>query len=117
MPIKYDASGQVEVEMCPQGSIAERLRAAGAGIPAFFTRTGYGTHVHQGGMPIKYDASGNVVESSLPRETRTFNGKDYLLEKALHGDIGLVKAWQADTFGNLRFRGTSMNFNPDAAMA
>ena len=93
-------SGELHVELCPQGTLAERLRAAGAGIPAFYTPTGVGTKRADG------------------RETRRFNdGKTYLLEHALHGDIGLVKAYKGDTHGNLVFRKTSRNFNPLVAKA
>jgi len=91
--------GKLEVELCPQGTLAERLRAGGAGIPAFFTRTGYGTIVAEG------------------KETREFDGHQYVMETALRADVSLVKAWKADKAGNLVFRKTSRNFNPAAAMA
>ena len=110
-------SGELEVELTPQGTIAERLRAAGAGIPAFYTRTGYGTLIEQGGAAIKYGEGGKVTLPSKPRETRQFNGHGYLLEEALHGDVAIVKAWKADAYGNLIFRGTAQNFNPECAMA
>lgn len=92
-------SGELEVELCPQGTLAERLRAAGAGIPAFYTPTGVGTLRAEG------------------RETRTFGGRAYLLEEALHGDFALVKAWKGDAHGNLVFRKTARNFNPLVAKA
>lgn len=92
-------SGELEVELCPQGTLAERLRAAGAGIPAFYTPTGVGTLRAEG------------------RETRHFNGREYLLEEALGGDVALVKAWKGDTHGNLIFRKTARNFNPLVAKA
>lgn len=92
-------SGELEVELTPQGTLAEKLRAGGAGIPAFFTKTGVGTLVAEG------------------KETRQFNGEDYVLEHSLTADIALVKAWKADTSGNLVFRKTARNFNPDAATA
>jgi 3-oxoacid CoA-transferase subunit A len=92
-------SGELEVELCPQGTLAERLRAAGAGIPAFYTPTGVGTLRAEG------------------KETREFNGRDYLLEEALHGDVAFVKAWKGDTHGNLIFRKTARNFNPLVAKA
>lgn len=92
-------SGELEVELCPQGTLAERLRAAGAGIPAFYTPTGVGTLRAEG------------------RETRDFGGRSYLLEEALSGDFGLVKAWKGDTHGNLIFRKTARNFNPLIAKA
>lgn len=92
-------AGEIELELTPQGSLAERLRAAGAGIPAFFTATGYGTVVAEG------------------KETREFDGRHYVPEKALHADVALVKAWKADTAGNLVFRRTARNFNPACARA
>ena len=92
-------AGELELEFNPQGTLAERLRAGGAGIPAFFTRTGYGTIVADG------------------KETREFDGHMYVMETALHADVSLVKAWKADKAGNLVFRKTSRNFNPACAMA
>jgi 3-oxoacid CoA-transferase subunit A len=92
-------SGELELEFNPQGTLAERLRAGGAGIPAFFTRTGYGTIVAEG------------------KETREFDGQHYVMETALRPDVSLVKAWKADTAGNLLFRKTARNFNPAVAMA
>ena len=93
------ASGEVQVEITPQGTLAERMRAAGAGIPAFFTPTGAGTVVEEG------------------KEVREIDGRRYLLERALHGDIALVRAAKADHFGNLRFWRTARNFNPVMASA
>ena len=92
-------SGELELEFNPQGTLAERLRAGGAGIPAFFTRTGYGTIVAEG------------------KETREFDGHHYVMETALRADVSLVKAWKADRSGNLVFRKTARNFNPAVAMA
>ena len=92
-------AGELELEFNPQGTLAERLRAGGAGIPAFFTATGYGTVVAEG------------------KETREFDGKHYVLETALQADVALVKAWKADAAGNLVFRKTARNFNPACAMA
>ena len=92
-------SGELELEFNPQGTLAERLRAGGAGLPAFFTRTGYGTIVAEG------------------KETREFDGNHYVLETALRADVSLVKAWKADKSGNLVFRKTARNFNPACAMA
>ncbi|MCR6686491.1 CoA transferase subunit A [Pseudoxanthomonas sp.] len=92
-------AGELELEFNPQGTLAERLRAGGAGIPAFFTATGYGTVVAEG------------------KETREFDGKHYVLETALVADVSLVKAWKADAAGNLVFRKTARNFNPACAMA
>ena len=110
-------TGKLEVELTPQGNIAERMRAAGAGIPAFYTRTGYGTLVEKGGAPIKYGPDGSIVIGSRKKETREFNGHGYVMEEALHGDVAIVKAWRADPYGNLVFRGTAQNFNPECAMA
>jgi 3-oxoacid CoA-transferase len=112
-------SGQLEVELTPQGTLAQRMHAAGAGIPAFFTPTGAGTIYAKGGIPIKYktDGSGQVEIASEPRITQQFDGIDYVMERALRADVSLVKAYKADTRGNLVFRGTSRNSNPDAAMA
>jgi len=113
--------GKLEVELTPQGTLAEKLRAGGAGIPAFFTRTGYGTWIQEGKNVIKYGpggAKGGEVEIySTPRETRDFDGKGYVMEESIVGDYSLVKAWKADERGNLVFRGTARNFNPDAARA
>ena len=92
-------SGELEVDLIPQGSLAERCRAAGAGIPAFFTPAGYGTEVAQG------------------KEVREYNGKPHILETALTADYAFVKAWKGDTAGNLIFKGTARNFNPLMAMA
>lgn len=116
---KMYLGGELAVELTPQGTLAERLRAGGAGIPAFFTPTAAGTVIAEGGFPIKYksDGSNEVEIASEPREVRSFNGIDYVMEEAIVGDISLVKAWKADTRGNLVFRGTARNFNPDAARA
>jgi 3-oxoacid CoA-transferase len=117
-------SGQLEVELTPQGTLAERLRAGGAGIPAFFTPTGFGTAVQQGKVPIKYrpndgskKAKREVELWSEPREVRQFNGRNYLLEHAIRGDIALIKAWRGDEQGNLQFRGSAHNFNAVMAKA
>jgi 3-oxoacid CoA-transferase subunit A len=92
-------SGELQVELNPQGTLAERLRAAGAGIPAFYTPTGYGTMVAEG------------------KETRDFDGRHYILERALRGDFAFVKAWKGDRMGNLVYRKTTRNFNPMMATA
>ena len=92
-------SGELEVELCPQGTLAERIRAGGAGIPAFFTPTGFGTQVAEG------------------KETREFNGKNCVLETSLTADVAIVKAWKGDRHGNLVFRMTARNFNPMMATA
>ena len=91
--------GELEVDLIPQGSLAERCRAGGAGIPAFFTPAGYGTEVAEG------------------KEVRDFNGKPHILESALTADFAIVKAWKGDHYGNLVFKGTARNFNPMMAMA
>jgi len=107
-------AGELEIEFMPQGTIAEKTRAAGAGIPAFYTPTGVGTVVEFGGFPIKFKRGTQEVEIvSEPRQRATFNGRDYLLEKALYGDIALIKAWKADTKGNLIFNKTANNMNQD----
>ena len=92
-------SGELEVDLIPQGTLAERCRATGAGIPAFYTPAGYGTEVAEG------------------KETREFKGKMYVLEHALEPEFAFVKAWKGDTAGNLIFKGTARNFNPMMAMA
>ncbi|KAK7490470.1 hypothetical protein BaRGS_00018256, partial [Batillaria attramentaria] len=104
--------GELEVELTPQGTLAEKIRAGGAGIPAFYTRTGYGTLVQNGGEPIMYDHDGKVIEASKPKESHTFDGMEYILEEAIRGDFALIKAWKADKAGNLIFRRTARNFNP-----
>jgi len=116
---KLYLTGNLEVELTPQGTLAERLRAGGAGIPGFYTPTGYGTVIQEGGFPIKYknDGSGDVEIASKPREVKEFNGKHYVLEDAITTDYSLVKAWKGDTNGNLVFRATARNFNPDCAKA
>ncbi|VDM36698.1 unnamed protein product [Toxocara canis] len=103
--------GEVELEYVPQGTLAERIRAAGAGIPAFFTPTGCGTLVQEGGSPMKFDKNGNIEISSAKKETRIFNGVPYVLEEALLADFALIKAWKADKYGNLIFRLSAGNFN------
>ncbi|WP_210651191.1 CoA transferase subunit A [Nocardioides sp. SYSU D00065] len=114
-------SGELEVELTPQGTLAERLRAGGSGIPAFYTATGVGTQVAEGGLPWKYDSEGNVVVASPPKETKVFStaegDKEYVLEEAIVADFGLVRAWKGDRHGNLVYRQSARNFNPLAAMA
>lgn len=92
-------NGELEVELTPQGTLAEKLRAGGAGIPAFYTATGYGTPIGDG------------------KEVREFNGRHYILEEAITGDFAIVKGWKADTYGNVMYRHTAMNFNPMVATA
>jgi len=112
--------GELEVELTPQGTLAERMRAGGSGIPAFFTATGVGTQVAEGGLPWKYDADGNVVVSSPAKQTQVFDTadgkKEFVLEHAIVADFGLVRAWKGDRHGNLVFRDSARNFNPLAAM-
>ena len=113
--------GELEVELTPQGTLAERLRAGGAGIPAFFTATGVGTQVADGGLPWRYDGDGSVAMASPAKETRemTFAGqtREYVLEQALTPDFGLVRALRGDRHGNLVFHESARNFNPLCAMA
>lgn len=92
-------AGELEVELTPQGTLAEKMRAGGAGIPAFYTATGYGTPVAEG------------------KEVKTFNGRPYILEESITGDFAIIRAWKADKMGNLIYRDTAMNFNPMAATA
>jgi 3-oxoacid CoA-transferase subunit A len=110
-------AGELEVELTPQGTLAERMRAGGAGIPAFFTPAGVGSLVADGGLPWRYDADGSVAVASPPKETRVFGGKPYVLEEAITAEYALVHAQIGDTAGNLVFNKTAMNFNPLAAMA
>jgi 3-oxoacid CoA-transferase subunit A len=110
-------SGELEVELTPQGTLAERLRAGGAGIPAFFTATGAGTAISDGGLPLRYAPDGSVAKLSAKKETRVIEGRTYVLEPAIRGDYALVKAWKGDRFGNLVYRHTAMNFNPMMATA
>ncbi|KAJ2242484.1 Succinyl-CoA:3-ketoacid coenzyme A transferase 1, mitochondrial, partial [Coemansia sp. RSA 454] len=109
--------GELEVELLPQGTIAERVRSGGAGIPAFYTLTGVGTQVETGGIPIKYNKEGEVVIASEPRETKVFNGRKYLMEEGIVGDFALVKAWKGDELGNLVFKYAASNFNAPMATA
>ncbi|KAG2523256.1 hypothetical protein JM18_005831 [Phytophthora kernoviae] len=114
---KLYLTGKLEVELTPQGTLAERIRAGGSGIPAFFTPTAYGTIIQEGGFAIKLKPDGSVDIPSTPREVREFNGRNYVMEEGITGDFALVKAWKGDTDGNLVFRGTARNFNVDAAKA
>jgi 3-oxoacid CoA-transferase/3-oxoacid CoA-transferase subunit A len=110
-------TGELEVELTPQGTLAERLRAGGAGIPAFYTPTGAHTAISEGGLPVLYNPDGSVKKFSEKKEVRTFDGKDYVLEPAITGDYAIVKAWKGDRYGNLVYRHTAMNFNPMMATA
>ncbi|WP_327174494.1 CoA transferase subunit A [Streptomyces sp. NBC_01335] len=109
--------GELEVELTPQGTLAERLRAGGAGIPAFYTPAGVGTQVANGGLPWRYAADGTVAVASPPKETRDFAGRAHVLEHGITTDFSLVRAWRGDRHGNLLFRRAAANFNPLAAMA
>ncbi|KAJ5919422.1 hypothetical protein N7466_010365 [Penicillium verhagenii] len=110
-------SGDIAIELCPQGTLAERLRAGGAGIPAFFTPTGAHTFIEEGKIPVRMDESGKVLESGKPRETREFNGKKYLMETALTGDVAILRAWKVDEAGNCVFRYTTKAFGSIMAKA
>lgn len=138
-------SGELEVELIPQGTLAEKVRAGGAGIPAFFTPTGVNTLIHEGGQPIKYDPKDKSVEipsdtkevSSFPIsktsfffdfsvieifshisfQSRMFKGQNYILEESITGDFALIKGWKADKAGNVVFRKTANNFNEPMAKA
>jgi 3-oxoacid CoA-transferase subunit A len=110
-------AGELEVELIPQGTLAERLRAGGAGIPAFYTPAGVGTQVAEGGLPWRYDGEGGVALASPPKEVREFDGVEYVLERGIRTDFALVRAAKGDRHGNLVFNKSSRNFNPLAAMA
>ncbi|MGW0735697.1 CoA transferase subunit A [Streptomyces sp. NPDC002851] len=110
-------AGELEVELIPQGTLAERLRAGGCGIPAFFTPAGVGTQVAEGGLPWRYDGQGGVALASPPKEVREFDGAPYVLEHAIRTDFALVRAAKGDRHGNLVFAKSARNFNPLAAMA
>lgn len=114
-------SGELQVELTPQGTLAERLRAGGAGVAAFYTPTGIGTAVAEGGLPWRYDVQGEVVMASPPKEVREFGlggqRREYVLEEGIVTDYALVRAAVADRHGNAVFHAAARNFNPDAAMA
>jgi len=114
---KQFLEGDLEVELVPQGTFAERIRAGGAGIPAFYTPTGFGTQVAEGGLPMHYGKDGSVVKASEKKETREFNGRHYVLESAITGDFAFIKAHRGDRSGNLVYRKTARNFNPMMATA
>ncbi|MDX2850449.1 CoA transferase subunit A [Streptomyces sp. PA03-3a] len=109
--------GELEVELVPQGTLAERLRAGGTGIPAFYTPAGAGTLVEEGGLPWRYAPDGSTAVASPPKEVRAFGGRRYLLEEAITTDFALVRAAVADRHGNLVFHAAARNFNPLCAMA
>ncbi|MEU6477240.1 CoA transferase subunit A [Streptomyces sp. NPDC047017] len=110
-------AGELEVELIPQGTLAERLRAGGAGIPAFYTPAGVGTQVADGGLPWRYDGHGGVALASPAKEVRAFDGVEYVLERGIRTDFALVRAARGDRHGNLVFQRSARNFNPPAAMA
>ena len=110
-------AGELEVELCPQGTLAERLRAGGAGIPAFYTPAGVGTAVAEGGLPWRYAPDGSVALASPAKEVRSFAGRPYVLEEAIRADFALVRAAAGDRHGNLVFSGAAANFNPLCAAA
>lgn len=114
-------SGELELELTPQGTLAEKLRAGGAGLAAFYTQTGVGTQVAEGGLPRRYNPDGTVAVGSAPKDVRTFEvagePRDYVLEEAITTDFALVHALAGDRHGNLIFNKAARNFNPLAAMA
>ncbi|MFJ4340649.1 CoA transferase subunit A [Streptomyces sp. NPDC088915] len=110
-------SGELEVELVPQGTLAERLRAGGCGIPAFYTPAGVGTPLADGGIPWRHDSVGGVAVASPAKETRAFGDRDFVLEEAITCDFALVRAARGDRYGNLVFDKSARNFNPLAAMA
>jgi 3-oxoacid CoA-transferase subunit A len=113
-------AGELEVELTPQGTLAERMRAGGSGIAAFYTRTGVGTQVADGGLPWRYGPDGDVVKASPEKPVQVFETKEgeleFVLEEAIVADFGLVRAWKGDRHGNLVYRDSAQNFNPLAAM-
>ena len=110
-------SGELEVELVPQGTLAERLRAGGAGIPGFYTPAGVGTQVADGGLPWRYDGSGGIALESTTKETREFDGTTYVLERGIRTDFALVHAKYGDRHGNLIYEMSAQNFNPLCAAA
>jgi 3-oxoacid CoA-transferase subunit A len=110
-------SGELEVELVPQGTLAERLRAGGAGIPAFYTPAGVGTQLADGGLPLRYDSHGVIAVASPPKEVRDFEGRSYVLERAIRTDFALVHARYGDRHGNLIYEESAQNFNPLCAGA
>jgi len=110
-------SGELEVELIPQGTLAERMRAGGCGVPAFYTPAGVGTLVAEGGLPWRYGPDGSVLVASPAKEVREFGGRSYVLEGAITTDFALVRAAVGDTEGNLVFNASARNFNPLCAMA
>ncbi len=109
--------GELEVELVPQGTLAERLRAGGAGIPAFYTPAGVGTQVAEGGLPWRHAPDGSIAVASPKKDTRSFNGKEYVLELGIVCDYALVRASRGDRHGNLVYEKATRNFNPLCAAA
>lgn len=111
-------AGELELELVPQGTLAEKMRAGGAGIPAFYTPTGASTVIEEGGFPIKLAADGKTpLIMSEKKDRRIYNGRPCILETSITGDFSLIKAWKADEKGNVVFRKAARNFNPDCATA
>jgi 3-oxoacid CoA-transferase subunit A len=110
-------AGELEVELTPQGTLAERLRAGGAGIGAFYTPSGVGTAVADGGLPWRYAPDGAIALASPPKDVREFGGRRMVLEEGIVSDFALIRAAVADRHGNLRFHAAAQNFNPPAAMS
>lgn len=104
-------TGEIELELTPQGTLAERCRSGGAGIPAFYTPAAFGTVVQTGDLPLRHNSDGTVALYSQPRDTKVFDGKSYIMEEAIKGDYAFVKAWKADKLGNCQFRYSAANFN------
>ena len=109
--------GEIELELMPQGTLSEKLRAGGCGIPAFYTPAGVGTLVADGGLPWRYGPDGEVAVASPPKEVREFGGREYVLEESITTDFALVRAVRGDRHGNLVFHRSARNFNPLCAMA
>jgi len=110
-------AGELELELTPQGTLAERLRAGGAGIPAFYTPAGVGTLVADGGLPWRHGPDGSVVVASPPKEVRVFDEREYVLERGIVTDFALVRAARGDRHGNLSYDASARNFNPLCAMS
>lgn len=103
--------GELELELTPQGTLAERCRAGGAGIPAFYTPAAFGTVVQTGELPLKYNVDGSIKSYGVPRDVKVFDGKSYVMEEAIKGDYAFIKAYKADKLGNVQFRFAAANFN------
>src|ERR1700753_85916 len=104
-------NGEIELELTPQGTWAERCRAGGAGIPAFYTPAAFGTVVQTGELPLRHNSDGTIQKYSQPRDVKVFDGKSYVMEESIKGDYAFVKAWKADRLGNVQFRYAAQNFN------